>query len=152
MKTLKLNIPIIAITLCFTTCKRYPKGGWSNVAIKHLFGANQSGNIKNWKLTKYEVNGIDSTEYTNLYNSKIELRIGNSRQKEYYVSFNSSLYSYSLKFSSNLHKNMEFKQRALAVNTLINQYFETGFYRNIFNPTCSTNVFEWNVIRLKKTN
>jgi hypothetical protein len=151
MKALQLLILFSISVLSFTTCKRYSEGGWSNLAIKHLFGANQSRNIKNWKLTKYEVNGIDSTEYTNLYNSKIEFRIGNCRWKEYYVSFNSPLYSYSLEFSKNLYKHMEFKQSALAGTTLINQYFVTGFYRNVFNPPCSTNMFTWDVIKLTKS-
>ena len=63
MKALQLLMLFSIILLSFTTCKRYPEGGWSNVAIKHLFGGHQRGSSKTWHLKKYEVNGIDSTIY-----------------------------------------------------------------------------------------
>jgi len=47
--------------LLFTTCKKYPEGGFVNQTRKHLFGGNDVGDSKTWKLKLYEVNGIDST-------------------------------------------------------------------------------------------
>lgn len=63
MKTLKLFLLICITGTCFTTCKKYPEGGWSNVAIKHLFGGNEDNTSKTWKLKLYEVNSIDSTGF-----------------------------------------------------------------------------------------
>lgn len=47
--------------LFFSTCKKYPEGGFVNQTRKHLFGGNHVGDSKTWKLKLYEVNGIDST-------------------------------------------------------------------------------------------
>jgi hypothetical protein len=47
--------------LLFTSCKKYPEGGFVNQTRKHLFGGNHVGDSKTWKLKLYEVNGIDST-------------------------------------------------------------------------------------------
>ncbi|MCC6182688.1 MAG: hypothetical protein IT237_12730 [Bacteroidia bacterium] len=66
MKLLKYITAIAGIVLFFSTCKKYPQGGFQNQAKKHILG--------NWTLTLYEVDGIDSTELIN-YN-------GNNRYKE----------------------------------------------------------------------
>ena len=58
------SFTIICVSvLLFTTCKKYPEGGWSNMAKRHLFGGTKAGSSKTWHLSKYEVNGIDSTMY-----------------------------------------------------------------------------------------
>lgn len=62
-KTVTYLILIYAVTLILTTCKKYPEGGWSNMAKRHLFGGTKAGSSKTWHLSKYEVNGIDSTMY-----------------------------------------------------------------------------------------
>lgn len=53
MNSLKHITAIAGIVLLFTTCKKYPEGGFQNQAKKHILG--------NWTLTLYEVDGIDST-------------------------------------------------------------------------------------------
>lgn len=50
MKTFLL---LLITVFLFTTCKKYPEGGYLKQSQKHILG--------NWKLDLYEVNGIDST-------------------------------------------------------------------------------------------
>lgn len=59
----KIHIILFGLALFFTlsTCKKYPDGGFVNQTRKHLFGGNDVGDSKTWKLKLYEVNGIDST-------------------------------------------------------------------------------------------
>jgi hypothetical protein len=55
---------LVVFTLCFvmSTCKKYDDGGFVKQTRLHLFGGHRSGDHKTWKLKKYEVNGIDSTD------------------------------------------------------------------------------------------
>lgn len=60
----KTFIPYILLTfmiVMLSNCKKYPEGGFVNQTRKHLFGGNDVGDSKTWKLKLYEVNGIDST-------------------------------------------------------------------------------------------
>ena len=59
-KYLLAIISLFVIT-CFTTCKKYPEGGYTKQGPKRILG--------NWKLSLYEVNGIDSTDLIN-YNGR----------------------------------------------------------------------------------
>lgn len=59
---MKYNVLIyIFLLFALSTCKKYPEGGFVNQTRKHLFGGNDAGDSKTWKLKLYEVNGIDST-------------------------------------------------------------------------------------------
>jgi hypothetical protein len=59
---MKYNVLILIILLfALSTCKKYPEGGFVNQTRKHLFGGNDVGDSKTWKLKLYEVNGVDST-------------------------------------------------------------------------------------------
>lgn len=60
--------PVLITALFFLllvnlSCKKYPEGGWSNNAKKHLYGNLFQGYAKTWSLVSYEVNGTDSTAY-----------------------------------------------------------------------------------------
>lgn len=57
------------LLICLIACKKYPQGGWSHNAKKHLYGSLFSGYGKTWRLVLYEVNGIDSTSYISPGNS-----------------------------------------------------------------------------------
>lgn len=58
MKTIVTYITLfILVITCLTTCKKYPEGGYIKRAPKFIIGE--------WKLTLYEVNGIDSTDLIN---------------------------------------------------------------------------------------
>jgi hypothetical protein len=55
-KTLILSVVIIC-SMLLITCKKYPEGGFTKRAPKKIIGQ--------WKITLFEVNGIDSTELIN---------------------------------------------------------------------------------------
>jgi hypothetical protein len=54
--------------MLFTTCKKYPEGGFLRQGPKTLIADNRG----DWRLKLYEVNGIDST---NLISSGIDLSV-----------------------------------------------------------------------------
>ncbi len=54
---IKYVLVLISLITLFTTCKKYPEGGYIKKNNKRLIGK--------WKLTLYEVNGIDSTNLIN---------------------------------------------------------------------------------------
>lgn len=62
IKLIKIAVLVICILL-LPTCKKYDEGGFKRQTCKNLFGANKVGSKKTWKLKKYEVNGIDSTNF-----------------------------------------------------------------------------------------
>ena len=56
---------LYALVICIvfmTTCKKYPEGGFTKRGPKNIFGT--------WRLTLYEVDGIDSTELINYNNDE----------------------------------------------------------------------------------
>jgi hypothetical protein len=58
MKTVIIQLAVIfGIITCLTTCKKYPEGGFQKRGPKNIIG--------DWKLSLYEVNGIDSTDLIN---------------------------------------------------------------------------------------
>lgn len=52
-----ISLAVITIISLFTACKKYPEGGYEKDGPKNI--------IYNWKLTLYEVDGIDSTDLIN---------------------------------------------------------------------------------------
>ena len=154
MKALQLLILFSIIVLSFTTCKKYPEGGWSNAAIRHLFGKNSSYAHKTWRLKKYEVNEIDSTGFiiagngvTSFKNDEVDFRIsGKASLKDYYAS--SKVYDISISFIN--------KKKAMSIwvarqgNSNINGQCNSSICeRNIFNPFNLKEYVEWNIIKLK---
>lgn len=161
MKTLKLITPIIAITLCFTTCKRYPEGGWTNVAIKHLFGGHKTGSSKIWHLKKYEVNGIDSTiyvtpgnGYTSFVNDEYTFRVYDYNKNEFYGK--SKTYGYTIVWGNvrNIFENKK-KEIGILVGNVISggprelQCKDGICERNIFNPNFKNLHLVWKIQKLK---
>ena len=150
-----------AISLLFTTCKRYPEGGWTNVAKKHLFGGHQKGSSKTWHLKKYEVNGIDSTiyitpgnGYTSFENDEYVFRIDDYSKNDFYG--NSKIYGYGIVFGEK--KNMfeiPKKEIGVAVGNIIpfgsrELQCKSGICeRNIFNPNFKNLHLIWKIIKLK---
>jgi hypothetical protein len=55
-------LSLLLFAACFNDCKKYEEGGWTRLTRKHLFGGNNIGDNKTWKLKLFEVNGVDSTE------------------------------------------------------------------------------------------
>ena len=64
MKNWHKTIVLVTAILVFNRCHKYPQGGWTTNAVKHLTGSIFAFE-KKWILTKYMVNGIDSTDVVN---------------------------------------------------------------------------------------
>ncbi len=60
MRTFITYLVIFVSVMCLFNCKKYPEGGCERRGPKNIIG--------DWKLSLYEVNGIDSTNLIN-YNS-----------------------------------------------------------------------------------
>ncbi|MCD6019783.1 MAG: hypothetical protein K0S53_2904 [Bacteroidetes bacterium] len=58
MRTIRTYIILLTSTVVLFNCKKYPEGGCERRGKKNLLN-------RPWKLTLYEVNGIDSTELIN---------------------------------------------------------------------------------------
>ena len=158
MKTKKLLaiVTLIITTLVFTTCKRYPEGGWTNVAKKHLFGGHKTGSSKTWHLKKYEVNGIDSTMYitpgngyTSFENDEYTFRIDEYSKNDYYGK--SKVYVYTLAWGSkySLLENSKKEIQIISAVPPLKEQCSSGICeRNIFNPNYNLNDRVWKIIRL----
>lgn len=152
MNKLFRNIIVFAVIVAFfNSCHKYPEGGWSNVAIKHLFGSNKDGATKTWKLKLYEVNGIDSTSYllpgnglTNFQNNEIKFSIITARANDYFAS--SVIFSYGLGFSKD-KKMIKFMGGLSTGN--IDQCNSGICERGIFNPNIIDSFVDWKIIKLK---
>ncbi|MGZ3900331.1 MAG: hypothetical protein ACXVNO_10730 [Bacteroidia bacterium] len=146
MKILKYII-IFILLVTLSTCKKYPEGGWTNVAIKHLFGGKESQSSKTWKLKLYEVNGIDSTAYitagngvTNFQNDEVIFKITTARYKDYFIK--------SVVFEQGIALSKD-KRYITTLNPNINQCLTSTFCeRNIFSPEAETNLYKWKIIKL----
>ena len=154
MKTLKLFLLICITVTGFTTCKKYPEGGWSNVAIKHLFGGNHDNATKTWKLKLYEVNGIDSTGFitagngfTNFQNDAVLFTIKTRKGNDYKST--SLVYEYRIDLSKTDHKTLIFTGGSLDVVSN-SQCYKSVCERNIFNPSFLANPYMiWKILKLK---
>jgi hypothetical protein len=136
----------VLITIVISTCKKYDEGGWSNVAIKHLFGNNKDGSQKVWHFKSYQVNGIDSTWFilsgngvTQFQNDEITFKINSARNHDYFMI--SKVHNYGFYFSD--------KKRTLNTgNPQAEQCLQNVCERNIFLPEFETKICEWKIIKL----
>ncbi len=142
---------LVLMLIIFSTCKKYPEGGFEKrgpvVLLKHN-GA--------WTLTLYEVNGIDSTNLIN-YN-------GNEKYKE--VSFykedtpyhphlygkNFDSFIYIVNFLDDNTK-LSFADGVGSYDNItkycwVNNSYASGCYRLFFNPEGHSSV--WGINKLTK--
>jgi hypothetical protein len=139
---------LFTLILIASTCHKYPEGGWSNVAIKHLFGGNKDGSQKVWHLKLYEVDGIDSTFYlspgngsTNFTNEAVVFKITTARYKDYFIK--TQVFEQGIKLSTH-KKNIETINPGIMQCSTIQLKCE----RNIFSPESNTNFYSWKIIKL----
>jgi hypothetical protein len=156
-KTFLYVISLVVTLTLFTTCKKYPQGSWSNVAMKHLFGGCKKGSSKVWHLKLYEVNGVDSTKfivagngYTNFENGDVTFSVGSGTEAE----ARSIVYGYGISFSESANnpkvkRNIQFIGGSRNVNYKIQSYNNT-FERNVFNPQIEKPYLVWTINKLKK--
>jgi hypothetical protein len=145
---------VCAIGLLFTTCRKYPEGGWSNVAIKHLFGGNHDNSSKTWKLKLYEVNGIDSTSFiipgngfTSFQNNEVVFKIIKRKSRDF--ESRSKSYFFRMDLSSDKNKEITFIGGCWGFGTALPQCYSGICERSIFNPFIEKYPI-WKIIRLKK--
>ena len=139
----------------FTTCRKYPEGGWSNVAVKHLFGNNLDNATKTWKLKLYEVNGIDSTGFitpgngvTNFENDEVVFKIVKRHSRDYNVSSKSCFFRLDL--SKDKNKEMVFIGGSWGYGTTSPQCYNGICERNIFYPfSAGSSYVAWKILKLK---
>lgn len=132
--------------LLFTTCKKYPEGGFVNQTRKHLFGGNDVGDSKTWKLKLYEVNGIDSTEliqnaYTlDFYDITFKLTDKKGKSFEANTQFQQYRGSVGSKFNITFYDIDLTKQDSIQCKQLNNSMI---CYRNIYIPEIGIKNREW---------
>lgn len=160
MKALQLLILFSIIVLSFTTCKKYPEGGWSNMAKSHLFGGTKAGSSKTWHLSKYEVNGIDSTMYitpgngyTSFENDEYTFVI--DKVLENYMYARSRVYIYGVSWGGKMtvfetaKKSIRFAPSGTDTSGLPEvQCGSVGCERKIFNPDLKYNGRNWSIKKL----
>lgn len=148
-KSILVFIAGFSILVFFTTCKKYPEGGYYFNYLKKIEGT--------WQLKLYEVNGIDSTYLTQGANS-IENYIGDfasfavvNKGKRAQIRLNNHLRNYSVLM---YHK----KPELMGIKEGNNSSFDsTGCVaynsqlcqRDIFNPT-NEKQFNWKIEKLTK--
>jgi hypothetical protein len=154
MRTVLLLILLSISVLSFTTCKRYPEGGWSNVAMTHLFGKNLKGASKTWHLKKYEINGIDSTSfitpgngYTSFENDEVVFKIPEDSKSQYRIQ--TKVYNCGFHFSSpKLTLELAVGRYIAGIHYL--QCYNGVCERNILNPFDLTEEMDWKIQKLTR--
>lgn len=137
---IKYVLVLISLITLFTTCKKYPEGGYIKKNYKRLIGK--------WKLTLYEVNGIDSTNLINyvgndLYKDVIFLDNSNSLTVDYQGYIGKSCNIVDSK------KNIQFDGGGINKNCY--QYNSTNYcYRSYLTPEINVNVgsTKWKILKL----
>ncbi len=140
MKQLFTYILIFFSTLLLFNCKKYPEGGCERRGPKNIIG--------NWKLTMYEVNGIDSTELIN-YNGN------DNYKKNSFVKHSNGDKEIIVDSKGSIAEKINFKDKNEKIEFYTNDQSSlkciSGYcYRNYFLPE-GTNYNEWKIIKLTKT-
>lgn len=123
------------------TCKKYPEGGCERRGPKNIIGT--------WKLTLYEVNGIDSTNLIN-YNNRDEYKKIIFLNNVSTFSIRCSGFAYSGHFE-NKNANIKIYNSGLPIECLYSSTLSTTLcYRNIFAPEEVDCI--WQIVELTKKN
>lgn len=141
MKQFFTYILIFISTLLLFNCKKYPEGGCERRGPKNIIG--------DWKLTLYEVNGIDSTELIN-YN-------GNDVYKTIKIYKNVSVLQIDQKSSITSSASFGNKNQTLTITGETDSngrtcYFENNInycYRLFLTPE-NSHTMDWQILKLTK--
>jgi hypothetical protein len=140
---------------CFNTCKKYEEGGLVYRSKKNLFGGNNVGDSKTWKLKLYEVNNIDSTYLIqgsgvpDFYERHITFSLSDKRYSDFYAE------SYIYKFNGTIEQS----EKSLYIGLSRSEFGEDSLQcrlingtnycaRDIFNPEIKNFSSQWKVNRL----
>lgn len=139
MRSFKTYFIIFVSTLSLLNCKKYPEGGYERRGPKLILG--------NWKLSLYEVNGIDSTDLIN-YNGNDNYKNNSflkhhNRDKEIIIQSKGS--SASKLYFIDKNRKIEFYTNDSALFECLSGYC----YRNYFLPE-GDYYNAWQIIKLNK--
>lgn len=146
MRQIVLYFFLFISTILLFSCKKYPEGGCERRGPKNIIG--------NWKLTLYEVNGIDSTDLINYNGSdlykKIDLLKNASTISVNHAGFN----GYTAKFIDKNQK-IQFSGRSVAspINCVPSATNGSVYncYRSFFIPEANPNSScVWEIEKLTK--
>ncbi len=140
MKTIKYLAFVLVCTAIFTTCKKYPEGGYINKGDNYIEGT--------WTLTLFEVNNVDSTALINYNGSedykKCKFFKYNSKYKDIRIEMEGKALScYFTEDSKFLKVYTEIEYSF--INCLM-----TACFKNYFVPEHVT-YMNWEIIKLTKT-
>ena len=157
MRSILYNIIVLGfLFFSLTTCKKYPDGGFVNQTRKHLFGGNDVGDNKTWKLKLYEVNGIDSTyliqgaaSIPDFYEKFVTFEL--TERKSISCKVNTFLYTYNTEVD-NVYKKIGFGMKFSKEDTTQCKLKDNKLYchRNIFFPEFQNKAPNWSIVKLKK--
>jgi hypothetical protein len=128
------------------------------MAKRHLFGGTKAGSSKTWHLSKYEVNGIDSTMYitpgngyTSFENDEYTFFI--DKYEKNHLKGKSKVYNSIIDWNLR-HSMLESRHKEIHI-TMINiigpfenQCNSSVCERNIFNPIFKNGSLYWKIVKL----
>lgn len=149
-----------ALLISLSTCKKYDEGGFVAQTRMHLFGGHKAGDSKTWKLKKYEVNGIDSTNLIiggnnipDFYSKFITFKYNGSDPSPQFTAntflstFSGTIDKAYKKLNIGLYTINWTREDSAQCKTISNiNYCE----RNILLPEISKRVCSWNIRKLTK--
>lgn len=144
MKQLSIYLLFFISTFLLFNCKKYPQGGCERRGPKNIIG--------DWKLTLYEVNGVDSTDLIN-YNGddrykKIKFyKEGNGKESKLYARANGA--TVNLTSFSNQNTILSFRINGAYYGSLSCGSTPITCFKEILNPEDGT-AKDWNIIKLTK--
>lgn len=137
MKQVVLYLFLFISTTLLFSCKKYPEGGCERRGPKNIIGS--------WKLSLYEVNGIDSTDLIN-YNNRDEYKKITFLKNVSTFSIRSSGFAYSGRFE-NKNANIKIYNSGQSVECVYSSTLhDTLCYRNIFSPEKMDCI--WQIVKL----
>ncbi len=133
--------------MCLFNCKKYPEGGCERRGPKNIIG--------DWKLSLYEVNGIDSTNLINYNNSEIYKKISILKNGSNFSISTGGYNSYPLNFTDNNSElyftNGSINTGIVCVNSVSNSSIQ-NCYRTCFIPESNIDSKKtfWKISKLNK--
>jgi hypothetical protein len=144
MKVIKTYLLLFLTTVLLFNCKKYPEGGCERRGPKNIIG--------DWKLSLYEVNGIDSTDLIN-YNGddrykKIKFyQEGKGKAAKLYARANGASVN-SVNFS-NKNTILSFQVTGTYFGSVGCGGNPTTCFKEIFSPEDGSDK-DWDIIKLTK--
>jgi hypothetical protein len=142
MKIFITYLFITLFTLALFNCKKYPEGGYQKRGPKLILG--------NWKLSLYEVDGIDSTELINYNGTEDYKLVKIYKSVSVFEIEQKGSIEYSAGFTDN-NKSITLNGKNDSVGSECTLYAGINYcFRRFFRPE-GLGATEWRIIKLTKT-